>query len=91
MSNVSDKSFTYRSYPKLAYGSIYERSYGSAVCARKSVIKISLISLVQKFPPTDFYALIVVILRNFREALENFEKIHFRKMEIVRLNTIRGH
>ena len=23
MSNVSDKSFTYRSYPKLAYGSIY--------------------------------------------------------------------
>ena len=26
MSNVSDKSFIYRSYPKLAYGSIYFKS-----------------------------------------------------------------
>ena len=27
MSNVSDKSFIYRSYPKLAYGSIHVLSY----------------------------------------------------------------
>ena len=25
MSNVSDKSLTYRSYPKLAYGSIHDK------------------------------------------------------------------
>ena len=31
MSNVSDKSFLYRSYPKLAYGSTYEYLFDTKI------------------------------------------------------------
>ena len=48
MSNVSDKSFTYRSYPKLAYGSInvFFNSFQSMLIQTVKYIKLEPVIMI---------------------------------------------